>query len=166
MSLWRNRSRSSLRDVDALIALEAASGRRVMPIFQYRFGRGVQQLRHLIAAEVTGPAYVTTIEVAWRRGSAYYADPWRGFWTTELGGTLTTHAIHMLDAVCHVLGPVANVFARTATRVNPIETEDCAVVSLEMRDGSLVSLISTTGSVVEITRFRFLLPQPCCGKRP
>ena len=58
-----------------------------MPIFQYRFGRGVQQLRHLIAAEVTGPAYVTTIEVAWRRGSDYYADPWRGFWATELGGT-------------------------------------------------------------------------------
>jgi predicted dehydrogenase len=146
---------SSLRDVDTLIALEAASGRRVMPIFQYRFGRGVQQLRHLIAAGVTGPAYVTTVEVAWRRGSKYYADPWRGVWATELGGTLATHAIHMLDTLCYLLGPVANVFARTATRVNPIETEDCAVVSLEMVDGSLVSLMSTTGSAAEIIRFRF-----------
>ena len=146
---------SSLRDVDMLIALQAEMGRWVAPIFQNRFGRGVQKLRQLIVAGVTGPAYVTTVEVAWRRGSDYYADPWRGVWATELGGTLATHAIHHLDVLSYLLGSVASVFAWTATRVNPVETEDCAVVSLAMRDGSLVSLISTTGSAVEITRFRF-----------
>ena len=41
----------------------------------------------------------------------------------ELGGALTTLAIHANDLLTHVLGPVRSVFARTATRVNAIETE-------------------------------------------
>src|SRR5262245_26414003 len=35
----------SLAAVDALLAAEAESGRRVMPIFQYRFGHGLQKLK-------------------------------------------------------------------------------------------------------------------------
>ena len=37
----------SLRQADELIVAEAQSGRRVMPIFQYRFGRGLQKLKWL-----------------------------------------------------------------------------------------------------------------------
>src|SRR6202035_3021383 len=44
---------------------------------------------------------------------------------------------------------------RTATRVNPIEVEDCAVASLEMKSGALVSLAATLGSQKEISRLRF-----------
>jgi predicted dehydrogenase len=51
------------------------------------------------------------------------------------------------------------VFARTATRVNPIETEDCAAVACEMADGSLASLSATLGSRPEISRLRFCFEQ-------
>jgi predicted dehydrogenase len=54
-----------------------------------------------------------------------------------------------------VIGPVKSVFARTTTRVNPIETEDCAAVSVEMADGSLATLSATLGSRPEISRLRF-----------
>jgi len=53
-----------------------------------------------------------------------------------------------------LMGPVASVFARTATRVNPIEVEDCAVASLVMESGALVSLAATLGSQREISRLR------------
>jgi predicted dehydrogenase len=53
-----------------------------------------------------------------------------------------------------LMGPVASVFARTATRVNPIEVEDCAVASLLMQNGALVSLAATLGSHKEISRLR------------
>jgi predicted dehydrogenase len=46
------------------------------------------------------------------------------------------------------------VFARTATRVNPIEVEDCAVASLVMQSGALASLAATLGSQREISRLR------------
>ena len=81
--------------------------------------------------------------------------PWRGKWATELGGPLVTLAIHAHDLLYYVLGPIQSVFARTATRVNAIETEDCITASLEMTDGSLASLSVTTGSAAEISRHRF-----------
>ncbi len=145
----------SLAELDGLAEAEVRFGRRVMPIFNYRYGAGVQKLRHLIAEGVTGRAYLGTIEVAWRRRADYYAVPWRGRWQTELGGTMTTHAIHFLDQLTYVLGPVRSLYAVTTTRVNPIETEDCASVSFEMADGSLASLSVTMGSSVEISRQRY-----------
>jgi predicted dehydrogenase len=145
----------SLKEIDALIALEAASGKRVMPIFQYRYGHGVQKLKRLGEAGLTGPAYLTTVETAWRRRPAYYAVPWRGQWATELGGVLTSMAIHAHDLLYYVLGPARSVFARAKTLVNTIEVEDCVSASLEMADGSLASLSVTVGSAVEISRHRF-----------
>jgi predicted dehydrogenase len=146
---------ASLRDADTLIAAEARSGRRVMPIFQYRFGHGLQKLKHLIAEGVTGTAYLATVETAWRRRATYYDVPWRGKWATELGGALLGHAIHAHDMLTYVLGPIASVYCRASTLVNAIEVEDTAAASLEMADGSLATLAVTLGSPVEITRHRF-----------
>lgn len=145
----------SLKDIDDLIQLEAESGKRIMPIFQYRFGHGVQKLKFLIDKGVAGKAYLTTVETAWRRRPQYYQVPWRGKWETELGGALVTLAVHAHDILYYVLGPAKSVFARTAILVNPIETEDCVSASLEMADGSLTSLSVTTGSTAQISRHRF-----------
>jgi predicted dehydrogenase len=57
--------------------------------------------------------------------------------------------------VLYILGPAKSVFARTSTRVNPIEVEDCAAISMEMRDGSLGTIAVTLGSIAEISRHRF-----------
>jgi predicted dehydrogenase len=146
---------ASLKEVDDLIAAEAQSGKWIMPIFQYRFGHGLQKLKFLIEAGIAGRAYLTTSETAWRRRAEYYAVPWRGKWATEGGGPLVTLAIHAHDALCYILGPVRSVFARTATLVNPIETEDCVAAALQMADGSLCSLSVTTGSSQQISRLRF-----------
>jgi predicted dehydrogenase len=145
----------SLRQVDELIRAETGSGKRVMPIFQYRFGRGAQKLKMLVDRGLAGRAYLTTVETSWRRKPEYYAVPWRGRWRTELGGPIVTLAIHAHDLIYYLLGPVKNVFARSTTLVNPIETEDCVSASLEMSDGSLCSLSVTTGSAREISRHRF-----------
>lgn len=145
----------SLRDVDELARVEAASDKRLMPIFQYRFGHGLQRLKFLQEAGLTGEPYQATVETAWRRRAAYYDVPWRGKWATELGGALLGHAIHGHDILSYVLGPVRSVYARTATRVNAIEVEDCATISLEMTSGALASLSVTLGSPAEISRHRF-----------
>lgn len=73
----------------------------------------------------------------------------------ELGGALVTLAVHAHDVLYHILGPARRVYAHTATLVNPIETEDCAAISLEMADGSLATLSVTTGSAEQISRHRF-----------
>ena len=148
----------SLKEVDELIEVEAASDRRVMPMFQYRFGHGLQKLKLLVEADVAGRAYLSTVETAWRRRADYYAT-WHGRWDTELGGPLVTLAVHAHDVLTYVIGPARRVVAHTATLVNPIQTEDCVSASLEMADGSLASLSVTTGSAAQITRHRFCFSQ-------
>ena len=145
----------SLAEVDKLIAVERTAARRIMPVFQYRFGNGLQRAKRIVELGLAGKPYLATIETAWKRTAAYYAVPWRGKWETELGGVLVTHAIHSHDIMTYLMGPIALVFARRATRVNPIEVEDCAVASLEMKSGALVSLAATLGSQREISRLRF-----------
>jgi len=145
----------SLAEVDTLIAAERTAKRRIMPVFQYRFGNGLQKAKRIVELGLAGKPYLATIETAWKRTAAYYAVPWRGKWETELGGVLVTQAIHSHDIMTYLMGPIASVFARTATRVNPIEVEDCAVASLEMKSGALVSLAATLGSQREISRLRF-----------
>ena len=145
----------SLEQIDGLIVAEAHSGKRMMPIFQYRFGSGLQKLKLLVDEGLAGRTYLTTVETAWRRRADYYVIPWRGKWKTEMGGPMFTLATHAHDVMTYILGPVRNVFARMATLVNPIETEDCVSASLEMSDGSLCSFSVTTGSAQQITRHRF-----------
>jgi predicted dehydrogenase len=145
----------SLREVDVLERVEASSGRCIMPIFQYRFGHGIQKLKLLIAEGIAGEAYLATVETAWRRRADYYAVPWRGKWATERGGALLGHAIHNHDLLCYVLGRPRHLFAYATTRVNAIEVEDCAAIAFEMEDGSAASSGVTLGSAAEITRHRF-----------
>jgi predicted dehydrogenase len=145
----------SLAEIDRVIAAEGRAGGRVMPIFQYRFGNGLQKAKRIIDMGIAGKPYLATVETAWKRTPKYYETSWRGRWETELGGVLLTHAIHSHDLMTYLMGPVASVFARTTTRVNPIAVEDCAVASLVMASGALVSLAATLGSHKEISRLRF-----------
>ena len=144
----------SLAEMDAVIAEEAVSKGRLMPIFQYRFGDGVEQAKRIIDAGIAGKPYVGTVETLWRREAAYYQVPWRGKWNTELGGVLMAHAIHLHDLFTYLMGPVRSLFGRVATRVNDIEVEDCVSASLELESGALASFTATLGSADEISRLR------------
>ncbi len=147
---------NSVNGVDEIIAAERQSGCRVMPIFQYRFGEGLQKLKYLVNTGLAGQPTAASVEVHWRRRADYYAVPWRGKFATELGGALTGHAIHALDMLTYVFGPVRGVFARTATRTNPIEVEDTAAVTFEHESGALSTMSVTLGSSIESTRHRFV----------
>jgi predicted dehydrogenase len=145
----------SLAEVDLVSRLASESGCQVMPIFQYRFGHGLQKLKYLVDQKLAGEAFVFNVDVAWWRDSEYYRNPWRGKRATELGGALLSQAIHAVDMVLYILGPAKSVFGRTATRVNQIEVEDCVAISMEMADGSLGTISVTLGSLAEISRHRF-----------
>lgn len=145
----------SLAEADLLQAAVEASGKRVFPVFQYRYGHALAQLAALQRAGLAGKAYVASLETHWNRGAEYYTVPWRGTWAGESGGALLGHAIHAHDLLCHVLGPVAQVFAATDTRVNPIQTEDCAALVFRMESGALATSSVTLGAANDTTRLRF-----------
>lgn len=146
----------SLTECDQLAEAVAQSGRSLFPVFQYRYGRAMDQLRALMQAGLTGKAYAATFETHWNRGRDYYAIPWRGTWAGEQGGAILGHAIHAHDLMTHLLGPVAQVSGSLATRVNPIETEDCAALSFVMQSGALVTSSVTLGGAEDRSRIVLL----------
>ncbi|WP_152048358.1 Gfo/Idh/MocA family protein [Aureimonas psammosilenae] len=144
----------SLKQVDEIIEAEGNARGRLMPIYQYRYGDGAMQAKRIVDAGLAGKPYAGSVETFWKRTADYYDNPWRGRWRTELGGVLMTHAIHNHDLATFLMGPIARVFARTATRVNAIEVEDCVSASFAMESGALVSATATLGSQDEISRLR------------
>ncbi|MGI9491639.1 MAG: Gfo/Idh/MocA family protein, partial [Geminicoccaceae bacterium] len=146
----------TLKELDELAEAERTSGKTISPIFQYRFGDGFRKLMHLKVKGLLGHAYLATVETHWKRDATYYAHPWRGRLETELGGCLVSHAIHAHDLLLTAFGPAKSIHGRTATRVNQIEVEDCAVLSLEMAGGALAALTVTLGAEREHTRLRFM----------
>jgi len=145
----------SLAAIDQLIEAERVAAGTLMPVFQYRFGNGLQQVKALADSGIAGRLYTASVEVAWRRRADYYAAPWRGRWATELGGVLLSQAIHALDMLTYIAGRPARVFCRATTRVNDIEVEDCVAASLELAGGGLATISATLGSPEEISRHRF-----------
>jgi predicted dehydrogenase len=145
---------SSLALVDRIAEAEAHGTARLMPILQYRFGPGFERVRAVVRSGLLGRLYVASAETARRRGPDYYQVPWRGRFATELGGVFVTQAIHIHDLLLELTGPAEAVSAFAATRVNPIEVEDCGVASLRLSGGALASLTATLGAMRQMTRIR------------
>ena len=146
----------SLSEMDELVRVEQQSGKRLFPIFQYRFGHGIQKLHHLIAKGLAGSPLIATAETHWLRGEAYYSrGMWRSTWDGAAGGSFATHAIHIHDLLCQVLGDPTSVFAQASNCVNGYETEDLGVVLMNFSNGSIASSSVTLGSTEQMSRLRF-----------
>ena len=138
----------------------ATSGARFMPIFQYRFGEGAARARALIDAGITGRLFTASASTWWRRGKGYYAAaPWRGTWAGERGGCVLSHAIHNHDMLMWMAGPFVELRAMATTRVNDVQTEDCAVAIGRTADGALVTMNVTLGAASEFVATRVALRQ-------
>lgn len=146
----------SLAEAQGLARAARASGRQVFPVFQYRYGHAFAVLDALIAAGLTGRPEVASLETHWNRDAAYYANPWRGSWTHEMGGAVLSHAIHAHDLLTRYFGSVTEVSAMLDTRINEIETEDCAAIALRMAGGVLATSSITLGAADDTTRLRFV----------
>ncbi|WP_241524095.1 Gfo/Idh/MocA family protein [Oceaniglobus indicus] len=144
----------SLAEADALAAVVERTGGMLFPVFQYRYGIGAAQVRALIDAGLAGRCFAGSLETHWDRNAEYYAVPWRGTWSGEKGGTLLGHAIHIHDLLSALLGPVAQVFADTATRVNAIEVEDCVALAIRMASGAPITSSVTLGAAGNMSRLR------------
>jgi len=146
---------ASLAEADQLEDVMQQTGRQVFPVFQYRYGAGAAKLAALMGSGLAGTPLVGSLETHWHRDETYYDVSWRGTWTGERGGAILGHSIHIHDWLSFAFGEVDSVFAYLATRVNEIEVEDCASLSIRMRSGALITSSVTLGSATDTSRLRF-----------
>jgi UDP-N-acetyl-2-amino-2-deoxyglucuronate dehydrogenase len=118
----------SIPDADAVVAEGRERGLVVATISQRRFEPAVRALKAAVAAGALGRISLVITEGLYHRPQAYYdSAAWRG--TRELdGGVLMNQAIHMIDLVRWIGGPIASVSAHIATLGHEMEAEDTASV--------------------------------------
>jgi predicted dehydrogenase len=87
------------------------------------------------------------LAIPWWRPQAYYDEPGRGTYARDGGGVLITQAIHQLDLMLSLAGPVAEVAAIAGTtRLHRMESEDLVAAGLVFENGALGSLYATTAA--------------------
>ena len=131
--------------IDRLIATVERAGLVGGVFFQDRLKPDVVRLKSLVASGALGSLVFAAGRVPWYRPPEYYGDSrWRGTWALDGGGALMNQAIHTVDVLQWLMGPVARLTARTASRLHDIEVEDTAVAVLEFASGALGTIEAAT----------------------
>ena len=134
-----------IEESNELIDISAKNKRLAVVAFQNRFNPAVRLLKNSIAAGDFGKLISISVRLIWSRPQAYYDEPWRGTWALD-GGVTSQQAIHHVDALNWIFGPVEKVCSLTANRVNQLEAEDTMVSILALSSGALATLEVTTGA--------------------
>ncbi|CAN5780803.1 Gfo/Idh/MocA family oxidoreductase [soil metagenome] len=136
----------TLARVDSII--DAAQRAKVVLacVFPRRFSSGVHKAKAALDAGRLGRLTLADVYVNWYRPQAYYAGSWRGTWALDGGGALMNQAIHNIDLLQWLVGPVASVIGRTATLAHEMETEDTATAVLTFQNGALGLIQGATSS--------------------
>lgn len=121
---------------------------RVATIFPSRFHQASQELKRAVDAGRFGRLTVGDAYVKWYRTQQYYdSGKWRGTWKLDGGGALMNQAIHSVDLLTWLMGPVAEIRAITATLAHErIEVEDTAIAALRFANGALGTIEATTAA--------------------
>ena len=90
-----------------------------------------------------GDAYVK-----WFRTQEYYdSGAWRGTWALDGGGALMNQAIHTVDLLTWVMGPITEITGCTGTLAHErIEVEDVAVATVRFENGALGVIEASTAA--------------------
>lgn len=123
------------------------SGVKLGIVFQNRFRQTSQALRQLVDGGTMGSIGLVQVEVPWWRDQSYYDEPGRGSYDRDGGGVLISQAIHALDLMLSIAGPVAEVQAVAATTpFHRMESEDFVSGGMRFVSGASGSLMATTAA--------------------
>jgi len=129
----------------ALAAAARAAGRRAGVVFQHRFRPAALRLKEVLDQGALGTILSASAAIRWWRDAAYFATPGRGMKARDGGGVLLTQAIHTLDLLLHLAGPVESVMGVAKTSgLRAIDTEDIAAAALRFANGAIGAVDATT----------------------
>lgn len=132
---------------EELAAIARAAGVTLGVVFQHRFRAASIKLRQLIEDNLLGELASAQVNVPWWRPQSYYDEPGRGTYARDGGGVLINQAIHTLDLMLSLTGPVSNVTAMMGTtRLHQMEAEDFVAAGVKFASGALGSITATTAA--------------------
>lgn len=136
----------TLKRCDTIINECAKHGVKLSAVFQSRFHDSSITMKKAVDAGRFGRLTLGDAYVKWWRSQEYYdSGAWRGTWKLDGGGALMNQAIHTVDLLMWLMGPVVQVQAFTATLAHErIEVEDVATATLTFANGALGVIEAST----------------------
>jgi UDP-N-acetyl-2-amino-2-deoxyglucuronate dehydrogenase len=128
-----------------MIKVAAKAGIVLGVVSQHRFDDSSQFLKRAIGDGRLGKLIQADAYVKWYRSAEYYSRPIKGSWATEGGGALINQAIHQIDVIQWLVGPVSEVFAYWQLgALHKIESEDVLAAVMRYGNGATGVLQSST----------------------
>jgi predicted dehydrogenase len=136
----------TLARCDAIIRACEANRVKLSTIFPSRFHESSVEMKRAIDGNRFGRLTLGDAYVKWYRTQAYYdSGKWRGTWELDGGGALMNQAVHSVDLLTWLMGPVAEVTAHAATIAHErIAVEDNLVAALRFANGALGVIEAST----------------------
>jgi len=138
----------TLKRCDKIIEACESNGVVLSTIFPSRFHQSSQLMKQAVDKGRFGSLAMGDSYVKWFRTQEYYdSGAWRGTWALDGGGALMNQAIHSVDLLVWLMGPVASLSANMATLAHKrIQVEDVATATLRFESGALGVIEATTAA--------------------
>ena len=132
---------------EAMAAAAEKAGITVAVMLQHRFKPAAERLRQVLAEQGLGRIVGVSARVPLWRPQSYYDVEGRGTRARDGGGVLISQAIHTLDLMLSLAGPVSQVRAFVGYgAAHKMETEDLVVAALRFQSGAIGVIEATTAS--------------------
>jgi predicted dehydrogenase len=117
-------------------------------VSQHRFDESIQFLKRALLAGRLGRILEADAYVKWYRSQEYYGRTVKGSWQTEGGGALINQAIHQVDLLLWLAGPIESVYGQWQIgAVHQMESEDIVNALVRYASGA-------TGMIQAATAFQ------------
>jgi UDP-N-acetyl-2-amino-2-deoxyglucuronate dehydrogenase len=128
---------TNVRTARKMIDTARQAGILVNVVSQHRFDECSRFLAAAIPAGRLGKILQGDAYVKWYRSDEYYSRPIKGSWAVEGGGALINQAIHQVDLLRWLIGPVIELFAIwQLSAAHRIESEDVLTAVLRYANGA------------------------------
>ena len=136
----------TLKRCDKIIDECEKAGVVLSTIYPSRFHNSSIEMKKAIDQGRFGQLTAGDAYVKWYRTQAYYdSGAWRGTWELDGGGALMNQAIHSIDLLSWLMGPVAEIRGQIALLAHKrIAVEDHAVATLRFENGALGVIEAST----------------------
>jgi UDP-N-acetyl-2-amino-2-deoxyglucuronate dehydrogenase len=136
---------TNLETAKKMIDVAEKAGIVLGVVSQHRFDDSSQFLKKAIGEGRLGKLLQADAYVKWYRSAEYYSRPIKGSWATEGGGALINQAIHQIDVLLWLAGPVSEVFGYWQLHaMHQIESEDVITSLMRYRTGATGVLQAST----------------------
>jgi predicted dehydrogenase len=138
---------TTLEEADAMVEVCHRAGVKLMVIHQMRFSTINQRMKEKLDEGLVGKPFFIDLTYRTFRPQSYFDHNERGTGKLDGGGAFITHAIHDLDVMLMLIGPVKSVMAQKAVLDHVMEVEDMGMALFEFENGAMG--VFTTGTCVK-----------------